>query len=134
MKLIIKLIITILFAISSVSFGSSIIQEEIKWTIPNMVTMTVYTINKYTVKPARTASGILLNKINPKKHKIIAISRDLLGKYNFGDRVLIVGAGKHDGEYFVEDLMHERFKNKIDILINPNDKLTKLYNIKMYKL
>jgi len=111
-----------------IAFGSSVIQEEIKWTIPDIVTVTVYN------QGYQTASGIWLDTINPKKHRIIAISRDLVGKYSFGDSILIIGTNDYDGVYCIEDLMHVRWKKRIDILINPKDKINKFYNIKIYKL
>jgi 3D (Asp-Asp-Asp) domain-containing protein len=47
--------------------------------------------------------------------------------------VKIMDAGSYNGVYVVEDVMNKRYKNRIDILINPDDKHTKLYNIKIIK-
>ena len=41
--------------------------------------------------PFVTASGFKLSKKNPKKHRIIAVSRDLKRKLKFGKRVKITG-------------------------------------------
>ena len=128
MKLIYKIIILLLFVFIPIGFGSPIFLREIKWIIPDIVTATIYN------KGLQTASGIWLDRINPKKHRIIAISRDLFGKYNFGDSVLIIGTNIYDGIYYVEDLMHMKWSKKIDILINPNDKINKFYKIKIFKL
>jgi 3D (Asp-Asp-Asp) domain-containing protein len=100
------------------------------------VTLTTYSVegNQTDSTPLLTASGFKINQNNPKRHRIIAVSRDLKRKYKFGERVVIVGAGRLDGEYVIRDLMHQRWKNKIDILINPNDKHTKLRKIKMYRV
>lgn len=81
--------------------------------------------------PYITASGFRLNKRNPKKHRIIAVSRDLKEKLNFGDTVMLEGTNGWDGEYIVHDLMNKRFKNRIDILINPKDEATMFSQAKL---
>ena len=104
--------------------------------VPDIVTVTTYSITEGETDstPLLTASGFKINPNNPKKHRIIAVSRDLKRKYRFGQRVRITNAGKYNGEYVVRDLMHHRWKNKIDILINPSDKQTKLRKVKMYRV
>ena len=104
--------------------------------LPDIVTVTTYSISEGETDstPLLTASGFKINPRNPKRHRIIAVSRDLKRKYRFGQRVRITNAGKYNGEYVVRDLMHHRWKNKIDILINPSDKQTKLRKVKMYKV
>ena len=82
--------------------------------------------------PLITASGFKIT--NPKKHKIIAISRDLRRKWGWGTKVRIVGAGKYDGTYRVHDLMNKRYRKRIDILIGTKDKQTKLKKIKVYTI
>jgi len=110
--------------------------ESVYDEIPDIVTLTTYSVegNQTDSTPLLTASGFRINPQNPKRHRIIAVSRDLKRKYKFGERVMIVGAGRLDGEYVIRDLMHQRWKNKIDILINPNDRHTKLRKIKMYRV
>lgn len=100
-----------------------------------VVTMTTYTTSaKQTDStPFVTASGFKLDSINPKKHRIIAISRDLRDTFDFGDSVY-VEAGKYSGVYRVHDLMNKRFTKKIDILINPNEKGNKLHGVTIRKL
>ena len=104
--------------------------------VPDIVTVTTYSITEGETDstPLITASGFKINPNNPKRHRIIAVSRDLKRKYRFGQRVRITNAGKYNGEYVIRDLMHHRWKNKIDILINPNDKHTKLRGVKMYRV
>jgi 3D (Asp-Asp-Asp) domain-containing protein len=104
--------------------------------VPDIVTVTTYSITEGETdnSPLLTASGFKINPNNPKKHRIIAVSRDLKRKYKFGQRVKITNAGKYNGEYVIRDLMHSRWKNKIDILINPSDKHTKLRRVKMYRV
>jgi len=81
-----------------------------------------------------TASMYKLDSINQYKHKIIAVSRDLLKVYPFGSRVYIHGTKDYDGVYKVEDLMNKRYKNSIDILINIDMKLGKWNNVTLTKL
>ena len=104
--------------------------------VPDIVTVTTYSITEGETDstPLITASGFKINPQNPKRHRIIAVSRDLKRKYRFGQRVRITNAGKYNGEYVIRDLMHHRWKNKIDILINPDDKHTKLRRVKMYRV
>jgi len=86
--------------------------------------------------PTTTASG---KKIIPdKKYKYIAVSRDLLKRYGgilkWGDKVKISGAGDKDGVYYVEDTMHPKWKNRIDILEPIDVKQYKFKNVKLTKL
>lgn len=75
--------------------------------IYHVVTMTTYTIerNQTDSNPLETASGYILDKKNPAKHKVIAISRDLKSKFGFSDSVRLSNAGPYDGVYVVEDVM-----------------------------
>lgn len=100
------------------------------------VTMTTYTASAKETDstPLITASGFKLDSLNPKKHRIIAVSRDLKSKWKFGTKVKILNAGIYNGVYYVKDLMNKRFKSRIDILINADDKPTKLHNIKIVKI
>ena len=104
--------------------------------IPDIVTVTTYSVTEAQTDstPLVTASGFKINPNNPRGHRIIAVSRDLKRKYKFGQKVRIEGAGKYNGIYTIRDLMHHRWKNKIDILINPSDKHTKLRKIKMFRV
>jgi len=52
----------------------------------------------------------------------------------YGQWVKIEGAGIYDGEYVVKDLMNKRWKKRIDILINPEDRQMKYKKVKMFKL
>ncbi len=107
--------------------------KELKRTTIGTVTVTMYhpVPNQTDSSPYITASGFRLDKKNPKKDRIIAISRDLKEKLDFGDTVILQGIGKWDGEYVVHDVMNKRFKNRIDILINPNDEATMFKEAKL---
>jgi 3D (Asp-Asp-Asp) domain-containing protein len=101
-----------------------------------VVTVTTYkaTNEECDGSPNVTASGFKISKRNPKKHRIIAVSRDLKRKLKFGERVKVVGAGKYNGEYVVRDVMNKRYRRHVDILINSKDKQTKFSKVKIYKI
>jgi 3D (Asp-Asp-Asp) domain-containing protein len=108
--------------------------KMIETITPEIVTLTTYKASESETDstPNITASGFKIT--NPKKHRIIAVSRDLKKKYKFGQKVRITGAGKYNGTYRVHDVMNKRYRNRIDILIGHNDKQTKLKKVKVYKL
>lgn len=83
--------------------------------------------------PLTTADG---SKINPNKaseHKWIAMSRDMLkrwnGQFDYGDYVEIVGAGDKDGVYQIHDTMNKRYRNRIDILETKGTPLYKFNDV-----
>jgi 3D (Asp-Asp-Asp) domain-containing protein len=108
--------------------------KMIETITPEIVTLTTYKASESETDstPNITASGFKIT--NPKKHRIIAVSRDLKKKYKFGQKIRITGAGKYNGTYRVHDVMNKRYRNRIDILIGHNDKQTKLKKVKIYKL
>ena len=67
--------------------------------------------------PGHTAFMFELDLTNPYKHKIIAVSRDLLNKYPKGTQVQVSGTS-YDGIFIVMDKMNKRYTNRIDLLIN----------------
>lgn len=83
--------------------------------------------------PGHTAFMFELDLTDPYKHKIIAVSRDLLKKYPKGTKVQVCGTA-YDGIYVVMDKMNKRYTNRIDLLINqemrignwPNATITKI--------
>jgi 3D (Asp-Asp-Asp) domain-containing protein len=112
------------------------ISKMIEGMVPDIVTLTTYTAseNETDSTPNITASGFKIDTKNAKRHRIIAVSRDLKKKLKFGSKVRIEGAGKYNGTYRVHDVMNKRYRNRIDILIGHNDKQTKLKKVKVYKL
>ena len=110
------------------------VNKMIETITPEIVTLTTYKASESETDstPNITASGFKIT--NPKKHRIIAVSRDLKRKYKFGQKIRITGAGKYNGTYRVHDVMNKRYRNRIDILIGHNDKQTKLKKVKIYKL
>ena len=110
------------------------IQMEIKGIEPDIVTVTTYspTVEQTDSTPLITASGFEINPTNPKKHRIVAVSRDLKKKYKFGKKVRITGIGKLSGTYTIRDVMNKRYKKRVDILIGEDDKQTSFKNAKLY--
>jgi len=82
--------------------------------------------------PSHTASMFKLDLSNPYKHKIIAVSRDLLKDFPMGTKVILSGT-KYDGVYTVEDKMNKRYTNRIDILINKGMSIGKWDNATIAK-
>lgn len=116
--------------------GSNISPNEIPheniWK--QIVTLTIYkpTSIETDSTPNITASGFKIDTINPGKHKIIAVSRDLKKKgWDFGKKVRIKKAGKYNGVYTIRDVMNKRHKNRIDVLVGEDHSLTKLENVEI---
>jgi len=132
----ITLSLVLLFLPYEMEKSERIIMEKIKTLEPISVTLTTYTTSEKETDstPNITASGFKIDTLNPMKHRIVAVSRDLKKKWRFGTKVRITGAGKYNGTYYVRDLMNKRYKKRIDILIGKNHKQIKLEDIKIYKI
>lgn len=109
--------------------------------LPNTEAVDTVVATTYQLTPkcqgkwgTKVASGIKLNTKNPHSNRIIAVSRDLLKKYPFHTKVKITGAGYLSGVYRVEDVMAARWRKKIDILTNLNQKQNKFHNVKITKI
>jgi 3D (Asp-Asp-Asp) domain-containing protein len=127
----------ILFLPSELRREEARINEYVSSVEPSeVVTLTTYTptAEECDSTPLITASGFKINEGNPKRHRIIAVSRDLKRKYKFGTKLRIKGAGKYDGTYTVRDVMNKRYTKRIDILVGKRDKQTKVKKVKVYKL
>ena len=132
-----KVLILFILFIPSTLKGTYIKNKfNIKENFIDLVTLTTYTASakETDLTPNITASGFILDSLNPAKHRIIAVSRDIKKKYKFGTKVKILNAGIYNGIYYIQDVMNKRYKSRIDILINPNDKQTKLTNIQIIKI
>lgn len=99
------------------------------------VTATVYNAvpEQCNEDPSHTAFMFKLDLTNPYKHRIVALSRDLLTKYPKGTKIIIKGT-KYDGIYIVMDKMNKRWTNRIDILINKDMPIGKWENVKIEKM
>ena len=127
----------IVFVPSELKREETRINEYISSVAPSeIVTVTTYTptVGETDSTPLITASGFKINEGNPRRHRIIAVSRDLKRKYKFGTKLRIKGAGKYDGTYVVRDVMNKRHRNRIDILVGKKDTQTKVKKVKVYKL
>lgn len=127
----------VLFLPSELRREEARVNEYISSVAPSeVVTITTYspTVEQTDSTPLITASGFKINESNPKRHRIIAVSRDLKRKYKFGTKLRIKGAGKYDGTYTVRDVMNKRYTKRIDILVGKKDKQTKVKKVKVYRL
>lgn len=104
------------------------------------VTATVYNAvpSQCNADCGRTATMFRLNMKNVYSHRIIAIERTMMDKYDIqmGDVVYLEGVGEYDGIWQVQDKMNKRFagQNKIDLLV-PNDVKHGLWkNVRLYVL
>lgn len=90
--------------------------------------------------PYITADGSRISKRNPKKHRWIAVSRDLHsrwgGNLSFGDSLWVTGISDElDGVYIVRDIMNRRMHRQIDLLVGRNDRIWGLWkNVQIAKL
>jgi 3D (Asp-Asp-Asp) domain-containing protein len=112
------------------------IEEKVTDEFEKVVTLTTYStsVEETDDSPNITASGFEIDEDNPKKHRIIAVSRDLKRRLRFGEKVVLSNAGRFNGVWYVRDLMNSRFKNKIDVLINQNERHTKLHKVIIKRL
>ncbi|MFT2009393.1 hypothetical protein ACMA1I_12015 [Pontibacter sp. 13R65] len=110
-------------------------QEPVSSAEPLTVTATVYfpEPGQTDETPFITADGSKINEKNPKKHRWIAVSRDLHtrwgGEINYGDSLVVSGISEElDGLYIVRDTMHRRLRNRIDILVGRKDEIIGKWN------
>ena len=118
--------------------GDSEMSSDFKFVTPTSNKIEVVTLTTYSPSegetdstPNVTASGFKIDVNNPKKHKIIAVSRDLKRKWKFNQKVRIRKAGKYNGVYTVKDVMNKRHKKRIDILVGLEDKPIKLKGVEV---
>ena len=78
-----------------------------------MVTATVYNAvpEQTNSDPSHTASMFKLDLKDPYKHRIIAVSRDLLTRFPMGTKVRIKGT-PYDGIWIVQDKMNKRYSKR----------------------
>lgn len=118
--------------------GNGEMGNDIKFISPvvektEVVTLTTYSPSEGETDstPNITASGFKIDVRNPKKHKIIAVSRDLKRKWKFNQKVRIRKAGKYNGVYTIKDVMNKRHKKRIDILVGSKEKPIKLKGVEV---
>ena len=116
-----------------------VVTDTIRGTEYNVTATCYYPVSSHCDSEPLTTAGMY--KINPdsaSEYKWIAMSRDLIARWNgefkYGDLVEIKGAGHKDGVYRVVDTMNKRFANRIDFLETKNTKPYKFTNVKLNKV
>lgn len=117
----------------------SIVMDTIRTAEHNVVATCYYpVISQCDADPLTTAGMYKINPDSASEHKWIAMSRDLIkrwdGDFNYGDFVEIKGAGHKNGIYKVVDTMNKRFKNRIDFLETKDTKPYKYNNVTIVKI
>jgi 3D (Asp-Asp-Asp) domain-containing protein len=103
------------------------------------VTVTMYnpTRAQTDATPNELADGTKINIWKASKYRYAALSRDLLsrwgGPFDYGDYIIIEGAGKDSGIYQVRDTMNPKFTNRVDILKTKGSQQFKYTDATMYK-
>ena len=139
MKVIIVILLLFPKTVGNGKFISQIPRNEpIQLVEPIVVDMEIVTLTIYSPiegqtdsTPNITASGFKIDLDNPRKHNIIAVSRDLKRKWKFNQKVRVKGAGKYNGVYTIKDVMNKRHTKRIDILVNIDEKPVKLHNVEV---
>ena len=88
--------------------------------------------------PNITADGTKIRISKASNYKFVALSRNLLkrwgGPFDYGDFILLKGAGKKDGVYQVRDTMNPKWVNVVDILESESVQPYKYTDAQIYKL
>ena len=103
------------------------------------VTATVYNpvASQCDSNPHETAdmSKINLKDLEEGKIKWVALSRDLLEYFNYGDKILVISEDSTiNGVYEVHDTMNKRFSNYMDFLRPVNEKTGKWRDVIIRKI
>ena len=88
--------------------------------------------------PDITADGTRIRISKASNYKFVALSRNLLkrwgGPFDYGDFILLKGAGKKDGVYQVRDTMNPKWVNVVDILESKHVEPYKYTDAHIFKL
>ena len=88
--------------------------------------------------PNQLASGIYIKPSRASSYRFVALSRDLLsrwgGPFEYGDYVVIEGAGEYSGIWKVQDTMSPKFSKRIDFLCSPGTPQFKFDTVTLYKI
>jgi 3D (Asp-Asp-Asp) domain-containing protein len=75
--------------------------------------------------PLETADGSIIKSVHhAERHRWVAVSRDLLPRYHYGDKVFLSGLGVHSGVYTVHDAMNRRYRHRVDVLVGTKSHIT----------
>ena len=114
-------------------------QEDEDGTFSTNVTLTMYhpTHEQTDSTPNITADGTKINIWKASKYRYVAVSRDLLSRWGgpleYGDWIVIEGAGKNSGVYQVRDTMNPKWVKRVDILKTPGTRQFKYTDITLTK-
>jgi len=76
--------------------------------------------------PNELADGTIIDIYKAHEYRYVALSRDLLkrwgGPFDYGDFIIVQGAGEHSGIWQVRDTMNKKWTNRIDFLMSPGHK------------
>ena len=88
--------------------------------------------------PNITADGTKIRISKASRYKFVALSRNLLkrwgGPFDYGDFILLKGAGEKDGVYQVRDTMNPKWVNVVDILESEHVEPYKYTDAHIFKL
>ena len=88
--------------------------------------------------PDITADGTRIRIHKASEYKFVALSRNLLkrwgGPFDYGDFILLKGAGHKDGVYQVRDTMNPKWVNVVDILESKHVEPYKYTDAHIFKL
>ena len=88
--------------------------------------------------PDITADGTKIRIQKASEYKFVALSRNLLkrwgGAFDYGEFILLKGAGHKDGVYQVRDTMNPKWVNVVDILESEHVEPYKFTDAHIYKL
>ena len=105
-----------------------------------MVDVTMYQPTRYQTDsdPDVTADGTRIRIHKASEYKFVALSRNLLkrwgGPFDYGDFILLKGAGHKDGVYQVRDTMNPKWVNVVDILESKHVEPYKFTDAHIFKL
>ena len=103
------------------------------------VTLTMYnpTRGQTDSTPNITADGTRINIWKASTYRYVAVSRDLLkrwgGPLDYGDWIIIEGAGKDSGVYQIRDTMNPKWTKRVDVLKTPGSRKFKYDNVVLTK-
>jgi len=121
---------------------NNILQKELdhynQYGIEVDVTMYQPVYPQTDMTPNITADGTRIRISRASDYKFVALSRNLLkrwgGPFDYGDFILLKGAGKKDGVYQVRDTMNPKWVNVVDILESESVQPYKYTDAQIYKL
>ena len=121
---------------------NSILQKELdhynQYGIEVDVTMYQPVYPQTDMTPNITADGTRIRISRASDYKFVALSRNLLkrwgGPFDYGDFILLKGAGNKDGVYQVRDTMNPKWVNVVDILESTHVEPYKFTGVHIFKL